>query len=166
MNSGFFLLSIFCCTAVIAIRPLLPEDHYNRIRTIDDRDDQLNYRLPNNTKPETYDITLKTYLEQDKFNFDGQVSIFIRVLEETSEIKIHHRQLTIGDVSIYKPNSAKNLFNGIDYSNDIEILTIKSKEKLNKDAAYIVVINYKGELRNDLGGFYRSSYKDANGILR
>lgn len=160
----FILLGFLCCavvTTVIPIGPLEPK----KICVQNYRGDRPNYRLPNHTKPETYDITLRTYLENDDFHFDGEVIIYVRVLEPTTKIKIHHRELTIGKVELW--NGANNIYKSpFKYDKITELLTIKSKTELIKRNAYKLIITFKGELRNSNDGFFRTSYYDSNGNKR
>lgn len=159
-----FLLSFLCCSIATAIRPLEPLE-----KNSFHKDGQYNYRLPNNTKPETYDITLKTYLEKDEFHFDGSVKIQFRVLETTSEIKLHHRNLKIHSVNIVdnqlllldSPKSTQ-----LKYDNITDILTINTRNELIKGKVYSLIIDYKGELIEGFKGFFKTYFIDSNGKER
>lgn len=127
----------------------------------------LQYRLPNDTKPETYDITLTTRVDIQNFTFDGKVKIGITVLEATSTIKLHHRQLTILSVSLWTttiPALQINL-NEFTYDQDVEHLIIPiTNGPLLANTRYTLEIDYTGTLRQDNGGFYRSKYLNNNGV--
>lgn len=160
-----FFVSALCCTAVLGYsRPLEPNTLH-----LDTRENAANYRLPNNTKPETYDITLWTYVDEDKFEFNGIAVIQLRALEETSNISLHYRQLTITNIQLRRENSPI-LLGENHYDIVTEILSIPTKTNLAKDQEYVLTITYNGTLRGengaDLKGFYRSSYTDSQGIKR
>lgn len=161
MNLEFFFISFLCFTVATAIRPLDP----NRVQSLDIREDaQQNYRLPNSTKPVSYDVTLKTYLEKNDFHFDGFLTIIIQAVNETSEIKLHHRQLKIDTIALLKDGN--DIYSNNSYNNVTEILTINAEENLVPDKTYELKFSYAGDLRSDCHGFYKSSYKDANGMER
>ncbi|XP_055306447.1 aminopeptidase N-like [Sitodiplosis mosellana] len=163
---GYILIGILCCTIVSGdLRPLNPTNV--QTFTVDTRDEQ-NYRLPNNTKPETYDITIRTTVdeavnEDNDFSFEGTVVINIKALEETSTITLHARQLTITDIRLKSANGGDIQLEWT-YSIVPELVILATKSKLEKDKNYLVTIAYTGELRKDNAGFYRSSYLDANGL--
>lgn len=123
----------------------------------------VNYRLPNNTKPETYDVTLATSIHKGQFNFTGTVIIVIRVLENnTNVITLQTRQLMIDSVDLF--NDGKTFINSVFKKDEItEFLHIKSAETLKTNVQYHLKIKYNGELRDDWAGFYRASYVNANG---
>lgn len=131
---------------------------------IDTTTDLITYRLPNNTKPETYDITLVTNIDKNNFNFSGKVDINIFVLEASSEITLHARQLTIESVKLFvHANKNEIKLYPFTYNETTEFLTIPTQTQLQKGINYILTVEYTGELRSDLFGFYRSFYIDSQG---
>lgn len=162
-----FLVSVFCYAIVSGSNRPLESDSVRLVT----RDDGINYRLPNNTIPETYDITLYTDVDEEQFNFTGRVSIKLRALEATNQISLHHRQLTITSVELtVAVTNAPISLGEHSYNVATEIVTFPTKTQLTKDQSYILTIKYTGILRGengvDLKGFYRSSYKDSAGITR
>lgn len=128
--------------------------------------DVLSYRLPNNTLPVHYTIHLKTNLHEDDFSFSGTVEIRIVTLEETAEIIVHARQLTIGAVSLWTLSGAAIDINPIGYDTVTEFVTIRVLNGvLQSNQQFLLRIEYRGELREDNLGFYRSSYRDENNQL-
>lgn len=130
----------------------------------------VNYRLPNNTRPISYDIHLTTNVHlQTDFNFTGEVAIRFVVLETSRTITLHHRQLTIGTSSlssVSSPNSPIPL-NEYDYDETNEFLSYTlSDQDLIVGSEYILNISYNGVLRTDEAGFYRSSYLADDGSRR
>lgn len=126
----------------------------------------INYRLPNNTKPEHYDLTLNTRVDQNDFNFSGRVVIKLRALEESPNITIHARQLKIEAIKLVTISGAPINLNPYTYDNITEFLVIPSQSKLQRDAQYILFVDYSGVLRAGGHGIYRSSYTNSKGELK
>jgi aminopeptidase N len=92
------------------------------------------------------------------------VEILIRVLEPTSEITLHYRQINIVKI---EQRRADNLI----FRKDLEFYTIPSHDFLkvnltevsNVGDEFLLDIQYVGVLRGDGAGFYRAYY-DENGI--
>lgn len=133
---------------------------------IDDNDvdakvEKINYRIPNNTKPESYDITLTTNIDRNEFSFSGRVVIKLRVLEASKNITIHSHQFDIKTIKLATTTGTAIKLNPHSYDNVTEFLVIPSQTELQKDAQYSLTIEYSGELRNNCTGFYRTSYENA-----
>ena len=126
--------------------------------------DDIDYRLPNNTRPIHYDIWLKTDIDQGELGFSGRVSIHIEALENTNEITLHYRQLTIMNIDLLR-STGGSIQSNVPYTkkDDVEFLVIKPSARLIENANYTIVISYIGQLRSDDAGFYRSSYTDESG---
>ena len=148
---GHFFIGILLCGAIVSgeIRPLDP----NNVQafTIGNRADEQNYRLPNDTKPETYDITIITTVDQavdgddgTNFNFNGIVKINIKVLEDTTKITLHARQLTIDNIEL-KDGNTNIATDPHDYQIVPEFLVIPTKTTLQKDKNYELTIEYTGK---------------------
>lgn len=162
---GYFIVGILCCCTIVSseIRPL----ESNNVRKLDSsaRDGGPNYRLPNNTIPQTYDITLTLALESNQFDFNGTVKIQIKALETTSNITLHMRQLSIATIKLEDKSNNQDIdFEPYTYDTVTEFVIIPTQ--LEKDKIYLLTITYMGELRTDNHGFYRSSYVNANSMTR
>lgn len=125
--------------------------------------DEISYRLPNNTKPENYDITLVTNIHKNDFKFSGTVIINLRALETSYNIVLHARQLIIKSVKLMTQTGTNVRLNPFIFDAITEFLTIPTQSQLQKDNNYILTIEYSGELRTDQHGFYRSSYVNSRG---
>lgn len=127
----------------------------------------INYRLPNNTKPVTYDVTLATDVHKGDFNFTGTVIIELEVIEkDTNEIILHTKNLTIDAINLFANNNVienHSINTTYKYENTTNFLIITTTETLVEKLFYRLEIKYHGELASDGSGFFRSSYVDAKG---
>lgn len=137
----------------------------NKITTF--AEDDMGYRLPNTTMPELYTISIVTLIDQNIFNFDGLVRINIVALENTTEIILHSRQLTILSTTISKMSDPSRpipiAITFIDLVTDFLTIRLAQGYALEAGERYFIEIFYSGILREDDAGFYRSSYVNENG---
>uniref|UniRef100_A0A182PUT5 Aminopeptidase n=1 Tax=Anopheles epiroticus TaxID=199890 RepID=A0A182PUT5_9DIPT len=137
------------------------------------------YRLPNNTYPLKYNIELITHIHDNtigdnRFNFEGKVTIQFKAIVEadtlTYNVTLHYRQLHITRVKLWyiMQDGWENVLldddNSFTTNSAQEFLTVHSPQHLN--GTYFLEIKYNGTLREDNGGFYRSSYRDENGNIK
>ncbi|XP_071824973.1 aminopeptidase N-like isoform X3 [Apostichopus japonicus] len=123
---------------------------------------------PDIMTPRSYDLTLQPCLyyecgEAMRFRFYGWVDIVIEVDEDTDQVVMHMVDIEIKSISVKKlVGDDTELY--MDWSNDTlyEFLIIHT-QTLMKRTDYRVSIEYIGILQDGLAGFYRSSYKNANG---
>ena len=122
--------------------------------------EKVNYRLPNDTKPLKYLIEITTNIHDndhnEQFKFTGKVIIDFEVLEATNQVTIHQRQLTINKVSL------DGLKKSFEYVKLTEFLIISTEAMLESGSKHSLEIEYAGTLREDLKGFYRSSYDNPD----
>lgn len=137
---------------------------FPNVRRIEDietlEDDYIGYRLPNDTRPETYDIHLRTWVHEENFQFEGLVNIGIVTVNETSAITLHMRQLTIVQTRLFTTGDVPSLISigPYSYNSSFEFLRIPINSVLPANTRYVLEITYSGTLRQNQGGFYRSSY--------
>lgn len=122
-----------------------------------------NYRLPNNTKPESYDIKVISNIDRIEFDFTGTVTINLIVLKTSSEITLHARKLSIKSVKLTTKSGRSIDLKTFTYDTTTEFLTIPTDTVLEMNSKYILTIEYVGELRVEHYGFYRSSYVNSQG---
>lgn len=138
-----------------------------RIENVEVRqDDGRRYRLPNDTAPETYDITLTTRIDNGNFEFSGFVQIGILANEATQRITLHHRRLTIISVELWSTTTTPQEIpvGAFSYDAELEFLQIPVPSGLTAGSRYLLSIDYMGTLREDNAGFYRSSYRNDDGV--
>lgn len=125
----------------------------------------INYRLPDDLRPDHYDINLRPYLlESDKakrFTFDGEVFINITVVKRTNKIVLHSKNLKFSKreycEDIAKPQTCIALKER-EPDSKTDIVTYILDAELPANSVYVLHFKYKGSMDNDMHGFYRSSY--------
>lgn len=164
------VLVIFAICAMASSIPMpfrqqVPSDEIVPFAPYRDDVDGKDYRLPNTTKPLRYDVSLTTNVHRGEPSFSGAVRIRIQALENTNEITLHYRQITIETVQVFaNPDTTTNLVpSTFSFVEDVEFLKIAVTSQLQINQQYLVVITYQGLLRDDNMGFYRSSYKNPAG---
>lgn len=171
---GQLLLVILAFATLVAANSPFPirrvEDINQEVtETLQDQT-SVSYRLPNNTRPISYDVQLTTHVHtQTDFSFTGEVAVRFLVVQTSNTITLHQRQLTIGEYSlVLARNPTVNIpLNVVEYDNVTEFLTFTlTSGSLGIVSEYILTIKYNGTLRTDPGGFYRSSYEAADGSRR
>lgn len=127
-------------------------------------EDELNYRLPNNSRPRRYDLWLKTDVHQNIFDFSGRVKIHIAILERSQTITLHARQITIDNIDMLNADGSLVQSNlQYDYDDVLEFLVITLPSEVYENGEIFLEISYHGILRDDGSGFYRASYQNADG---
>jgi len=147
--------------------------------TSDIRESNIDYRLPTNVKPTHYKITLDPLIVGQEpqeepvlpSTFIGEVIITVRVLEETRSITLHYNDLSIQDVSISIKTAGNDITLPVIHTYDVvtHFWVISLDRSPNDDAEgtfkaneeYLITTKYTGHHRDDMYGFYRSSYKDT-----
>lgn len=123
--------------------------------------DQMNHRLPNNTTPIAYDIYISTRIDEGIFDFNGSVEIEVDVLEESTNITLHQRGLSINSVKLTNENGSVIPALPPHYDPSTEFLTIFTiNVKLYPNSTVYLTFNYNGTLNENLDG---SSYENPEG---
>lgn len=127
----------------------------------------MGYRLPNDTEPVIYDISISTRIDLPVFHFNGVVRIGIIVGRRTNRIVLHARQLTIVTVTLARINdNTTESISILPYSFHPvpEFLQISTHNTVfNTGDTLLLRITYTGILRTDRKGFHRSSYENTDG---
>ena len=129
----------------------------------------INYSLPKNLKPYSYEITIATEFDSstEPNNFDGVVKILFVCNQKTNHIVLHHGYM---DIATNPPIVVKNIFDGSlinvsasTYDEETEIFDISVSTSLQVGQNYSVLIHYTGYFESNNFGFYKSFYTDAQG---
>lgn len=144
----------------------------SHIRPLNDEE----YLLPGSTVPHKYDVQIWTKIDEGEFDFNGEVTITIEAIADTSTIVLHHRNLTIDEVQVFSADHLTEYdvvkSEEEDYNEHLEFYTITLADHILVPGDYYqVYIKYSGELRgvpisptdNDEAGFYRGFYLNDDG---
>jgi puromycin-sensitive aminopeptidase len=118
------------------------------------------YRLPQHVVPTRYDLRLEPDLCH--FTFLGAVTVFLRVHEPTAEIVLNAMDLTIGSADMLSASGAA-LPGTVHYEPDSERCRISLANPVSV-GEWRLRLRFSGILNDKLRGFYRSSYKDPQGV--
>lgn len=137
----------FLFTLSVALLPLIATQGFDT------------YRLPNNTSPETYDLSIQTWIDDANWTFTGSVRIGIVAVESTNFIRLHHNIQRLESVRVLSANNELPIAIGDhSYNAQYEFLTIPVVgNNLTQGTRYFVDIEYVGFM-NSFSGFYRSFY--------
>jgi puromycin-sensitive aminopeptidase len=120
------------------------------------------YRLPRTVVPSRYDLRLEPDLE--KATFAGRVEIAVMVHEAVEEIVLNAAELHISEASIQ--SFAGNRFTAVvALEEETERCRLRFGRPL-EPGEWRLTLAFTGVLNDKLRGFYRSSYKDQNGVAR
>ncbi|KAH8355088.1 hypothetical protein KR093_005376 [Drosophila rubida] len=121
------------------------------------------FRLPHALRPVHYELRILTHLNgPDQLRFEGQVQIDLRVLEQTSNITLHAKNLTIDQTQItLKSRTGNNCINRTEFDEEKEFFILQTCEWLQHDEQYELFIPFEGALNGNESGYYWSSFSDA-----
>ncbi|CRK90924.1 CLUMA_CG004613, isoform A [Clunio marinus] len=128
-----------------------------------------NYRLNDDVLPESYEITLTPYFEDQSngkkaFTFDGLVMISMKATKDNvDKIVLHHydmdvesyfftRNATVEPMELYDPST---------YDNQTDKWEINVSPPISPSDDIILTVNYVGYMRDDMKGFYKSYYYEG-----
>ncbi|XP_078103122.1 aminopeptidase Ey-like [Sander vitreus] len=132
------------------------------------------YRLPDSLVPVSYNVTLWPRLEPNAdgmYLFKGRSIVVFKCVKETDLIIIHSNKLNLtsfeghqavlGDLDGATVPSLKKSWLEI----PTQYLVVQLNSPLKAGSTYTLFTEFVGELADDLGGFYRSEYKD-DGVIK
>ena len=120
-------------------------------------------RLPNSVIPESYVIHLTPFIIQDNYTIEGHVDIIMDVKSNSESISLHIKDITIYEnmVELFDETTKESIkVKGHGYDVERELYVVKAS--VTAGHRYKLSIGYLANLNNDLAGFYRSTYLDAN----
>lgn len=121
------------------------------------------HRLEITAKPTSYNISLQPYFEdknaKKSFTFNGRVVIDMEVSKDTWEIILHAYDIDIVSIK-------ENSYLGHKMVPSTQKMIVFFKSLLPANKKLTLEITYTGHLRDDMKGFYRSSYLDETKKVR
>ena len=120
------------------------------------------YRLPRTAVPSRYDIRLEPDLTT--LTFRGTETVTLDVTEQISEVMLNAVELTIESASLENDRGdAIRATPALDEATERCRLTLASPAVVGH---WRLRLSFRGTLNDKLRGFYRSVYKDPNGVSR
>src|SRR4051794_33444187 len=118
-------------------------------------------RLPRSVRPVRYDLTIEPDLSSSVFT--GRVAITVTVDEPTRDIVLNARDLDLGDARVVQGHTTIAANPTIDATDERASFRLDTEVQPG-DA--VIECTFTGKLHDDLVGFYRSRYVDADGNER
>lgn len=122
-------------------------------------------RLPRSVKPIAYDLMLLPFLTGDNFTFTGEVALKVHVVETCKNVTMHSAGLKINwSFSLLQKldeddKPVENVSISSQYFvEDKQFLVLEASKELEANVFYLVRLQFSGTIKDDLQGFYKSSY--------
>ncbi|XP_042215803.1 aminopeptidase N-like isoform X2 [Homarus americanus] len=131
------------------------------------KEEKINVRLPNTLKPLHYLVKLQPLINGN-FSILGYVEVEMEVLEPTSNVTLHMADIITKNETI-KLRDLNNLegpelvIKKHEYDREREFYLAHLEEELQQGHKYILSMEFTGLLNDKMAGFYRSSYRNAEG---
>lgn len=119
------------------------------------------YRLSGNSRPQHYNLQMK--IDVDEQLFTGSVDITLEVLQRTTVLDLHYKDMELANVHLTDNNVVFALVEQ-NYSEETEILSLEFPEL--PIGSYKLSMDFSSKIRTDLKGLYMSTYFDDNGDKR
>lgn len=131
----------------------------------------VDYRLETSVVPNSYNITIQPYIRSEdgdkQFTFDGIVEINVNVSKnDVKTITVHTKNLNVSSAEVYSKDLVLPTDKDHTYDTATNKFTIHLKDFMTLEQSYQIRLSYKGQMDDDLHGFYRSSYTKPNGEVR
>lgn len=117
--------------------------------------------LPKNVKPLHYDLTLEP--DFTKFTYEGTVAIELDVVEDTRSISVNTIDIDIHETKITSGSTTISSSPKLSQNEDRQETTVEFDETIPAGKKATLFFKFTGTLNDNMAGFYRSSYKGANG---
>ena len=129
--------------------------------------EKIDYRLPQDLKPTRYELQIQTYVGPSygskSFTTEGVMKMHFTCVNPTSSIVFHAANMVIDGNGLILNSTTDNI-NSVspDYTVDPirDFVNVTMNRPCVRNAQYLLVVPYVGEIRAALNGFYRSSYRD------
>ncbi|KAI5787071.1 peptidase family M1-domain-containing protein [Geopyxis carbonaria] len=115
-------------------------------------------------KPTHYKLDLRN-LNFDTFEYDGSVEIHLIFQQSQNKILLNCKELCLKDDGYIQLASSDRAIavQSIHYDLRTEVVTLDLSEDLPNSGEGVMYIKFTGKLNQEMAGFYRSAYKNAEG---
>lgn len=120
-------------------------------------------RLPNDTRPLFYDLTLLPDLTRGLYK--GYVNITVEIDSTRNDVVIHSKNLTISEITLMNSQSKRLQILIVKEIVDDEAIVVTTK-KMITPGIYYLFLRFDGRMFGKFRGFYRSQYRTSNGEIR
>ncbi|HHC08461.1 MAG TPA: hypothetical protein ENK55_07070, partial [Actinobacteria bacterium] len=120
---------------------------------------EADHRLPRTVVPSRYRLRLAPDL--DAARFDGEVAVDVEVVEEVDAVVVNAADLEIHDAALVAPDGER-IGASITLDADRERAVFRLDRPV-APGAWTLEASFTGILNDELRGFYRSVYRDAEG---
>ena len=117
-----------------------------------------NILLPKLAIPNRYEVHLDINLEN--FTYNGSETVFIEVVEDTTELQLHSVGLTINSCFVENDNGA-HIDGSVNYLKDDEKILLNFEDSI-ETGDWKLYLDFTGNVVDDLRGFYRSKFIDKD----
>ncbi|XP_068239378.1 aminopeptidase N-like [Palaemon carinicauda] len=129
--------------------------------------DRRSLRLPRALKPVHYLIRLQPFVNGN-FSVRGYLEVEIEVLEETSNVTLHIADIiTHNETVILRKlqdfGNLETLVQRHEFDAKREFYIAHLSQPLEKGSRHLMSMEFEGYLNDNMKGFYRSTYEDADG---
>ncbi|XP_063609325.1 aminopeptidase N-like [Penaeus indicus] len=132
------------------------------------RSNMQSIRLPSTLKPLHYLVKLQPFINGNSSVF-GYVEVEMEVLEPTFNVTLHMADIVTkkDSVKISNHDDPGALALGIkmqQYDRERQFYIVHLEEELQKGKKYVLAMDFIGYLNDQLRGFYKTTYTDADGM--
>jgi aminopeptidase 2 len=117
--------------------------------------------LPTNVKPVHYDLTLEPNF--DDFTYEGTVVIDLDVNQDTTSISLNANELTIHSTKVTAGDQVITESPTVAHDEDSQTTKVSFDQTISKASKAKLTMTFSGILNDNMAGFYRSSFKAADG---
>jgi hypothetical protein len=134
------------------------------------------YRLPKELEPIHYDLMFDTFFESDTKpeDFNASLKLLFRCIRDTNKLVLNMKDLDLYNSTMKITSQTHASYNspsgfGYNYNNQTQIFSatfVQQNQWFKAGNNYTFHVEFKGYLKDDDLGFYRTSYTDGEGIKR
>lgn len=125
------------------------------------------FRLPDDVTPVSYALRVATCF--DRFHYSGTVEIAVRANRPTCAVTMNVKDVRVTAVRVVDRKSGEPLtvagYRSDDANERLVVRLNRTDRCLTRTRHYVVTVDFGAPLRDDMIGYYRSSYRE-NGVTK